>query len=133
MTIASGAALMGRKQAESQMISAGIIRRANGLTAQDPATLVESPLFDVILTSKCKLRMASTQPGAANVPGQQIATDQAILSLPVDGSGMVRTGDVWECTANPLDVSLVGRKMRIAGVHAQSFATARRFTVEETS
>jgi len=136
----TSALLAGRRRAENEMRSGGtrgIIRRATGATVTDPVTLEESNVMVVIVPdSICKARMpAATDPGVAHLPGYSVVRDESIVSFPVDapGSGDVTTGDVWECTANPLDPSLVGVKLKISGVHHQTFATARRFPVEELS
>lgn len=136
MSVAGAAIRRGRVQAERLMLTEGIIRRATGAMTTDPVTLEEVPVMATIYAGKCKTRMpGATSPGTSQIPGQSIVKDESILSLPIGapGSGDVRTNDVWECTANPLDPSLVGVKLRIAGVHHQTFATAHRFPVEEVS
>ena len=128
------AALPGlRAAAESMMISEGIVRRATGQVVRDPDTLVETPEYAVVYEGKCRFKAASTQAGRSAIPGA-VAVDQgATLSLPIGvvGAGDVRLDDLWECTANPLDPSKIGKKARIAGEHSQTFATAHRYPVEE--
>lgn len=137
---AATAVLAGRRLAESEMVKAGtkgIVRRATGAKTLDPVTLIETDVMAVIAAETiCKVRMpTATNPGEGRVPGVVVVKDESILSLPVDapGSGDVTTGDMWECTANPLDPSMVGVKLRISGVHHQTTATARRFPVVELS
>ena len=128
------AALPGlRAAAESMMISEGIIRRDTGEKTMDPSTLEETAVLETVYTGKCRFKSAATQAGRSAIPGA-ISVDQgATLSLPIGepGAGDVRLDDVWECTANPLDPSKVGKKARITGGHSQTFATARRYPVEE--
>ncbi len=117
------------------MTASGIIRRQTGVTT-DPDTYVEEPVYATIYAGKCRLRIVkSIQGGEGAIPGSVAVKDELILSIPVEaaGSGDVRPNDVWECTANPLDPSVVGLRMRIAGVHHGTFQTARRFPVEEVS
>lgn len=125
----------GRTFTEGLMTSAGVIRRSNGTTVTDPDTLIETPGYDTIYTGPCKLRIPTGTPSDRTTPGIVISEQEAILSLPITagGSGDVTTGDIWECTANPMDPALIGRTMRIAGIHTQTYATARRFPVEEQS
>lgn len=127
--------LQGRVFNESLMTSTGIVRRANGGSALDPVTFVMTPTYDTIYTGPSKLRFPDAVSTTGAVPGLVVTDQAAILSLPVGvaGSGNVITGDIWECTSNPLDTSLVGKRVRVTGVHAQTSATARRFPVIEVS
>ena len=115
------------------MTTLGIIQRDTGATTQDPVTLEETPVFETVYTGKCKLKFPGMQPAEVSVPGMVVVEQDAILSLPVDGSGGVKVDDIWTCTENVLDPSLVGVSLRIAGMHHQTSATARRFPVREVS
>lgn len=130
---ADSVALQGRQLAESQMTSAGIVYRANGGFTTDPVTLEETPTYDTIYTGACRLRFTANTPRTGEVPGVVVTDQSATLSFPVLGSEGITTGDIWQCTANPLDPALVGRRLRIAGIHSMTHATARRFPVEETT
>lgn len=114
---------------------AGVVRRKTGVTGEDPLTLEEVAIYATIYTGASKIRFPDTRPGVGTIPGAVVIDQAAILSLPVGaaGAGDVTTDDVWECTANPMDGSLIGRKFRITGLHSQTYATAHRFPVEETS
>lgn len=136
MSVPAGVTGMGRLQAESLMTAAGTITRGNGVFTTNPTTQVVTEGTVTIYTGKCRLRIArSVARGGESIPGAVAIKDELILSIPVDaaGSGAVRPNDVWTCTANPLDTSVVGLKMRIAGVHHGTYMTARRFPVEEVS
>lgn len=118
------------------MTAAGTITRGNGTFSTNPTTLVETENRDTIYTGKCRLRIAKSVQGASgSTPGAVAIKDELILSIPVEasGSGNVRPNDEWVCTANPLDTSLVGKRLRITGVHHGTYMTARRFPVEEIS
>lgn len=122
-----------RVEAESMMVSEGFIERPNGAET-DPETLEERPIYVRIYTGKGRLRMPSTTtPNVDSIPGQTAVNERATLSIPVEaaGSADVRPNDVWEFTTNPFDTGTVGRRYRITGTHVQTFATARRFAVEE--
>jgi len=121
-----------RAAAESMMRSEGVIRRATGAVTVDPVTLIETPVYADVYTGKCKFKSAATQAGRSEIPGAIVVDQSATLSLPIGaaGAGDVRLNDIWECTANPLDPTLVGRKVRVTGVHSQTYATAHRYPVE---
>jgi len=122
-----------RAQAESMMVSAGVVRRATGETVEDPNTGEQTPVYAIVYTGMGRYKAANVQAGRAEIPGAIVVDQSATLSLPVgaSGAGDVRLNDIWECTANPFDASLIGRKMRITGVHSQTYATAHRYPVEE--
>ena len=122
-----------RTQAESMMVSAGVVRRATGAMTEDPVTLEQVPAYDTIYTGIARYKAANTQAGRSEIPGAIVVDQSATLSLPVGapGAGDVRVNDIWECTANPFDASLIGKRVRVTGVHSQTHATAHRFPVEE--
>ena len=122
-----------RAQAESMMVSAGVVRRATGELTEDPVTLEQIPVYATVYTGVGRYKAANTQAGRSEVPGAIVVDQSATLSLPVGapGAGNVRLNDIWECTANPFDASLIGKKVRITGVHSQTHATAHRYPVED--
>lgn len=133
MTLAAGVTGMGRAHAERLMTATGDITRGNGTFTTDPVTFEEVENRDTIYTGKCRLRIVRSNVGADGaIPGAVAVKDELILSIPVDaaGSGDVLPNDVWTCTANPLDTSVVGLTLRIAGVHYGTYMTARRFPLE---
>ena len=122
-----------RGEAVSLMLSVGVVRRPTGVVVTDPVTLEETAVFATVYEGVCRLKAAGTIPGRADVPGAVAVTQGAVLSLPVGapGAGDVRLNDVWECTANFYDPRMVGRRVRVTGIHSQTFATAHRYPVEE--
>lgn len=122
-----------RAQAESMMLSAGIIRRATGEFTKDPLTLEEVPVYATVYTGICRFKAANTQASRAEIPGAITVDQSATLSLPIGapGAGDVRLNDIWECTANTMDPSLVGTKARVTATHSQTLATAHRYPVSE--
>lgn len=126
------AALPGfRAEAESQMVSTCTIT-SDGVKVWDEETggYVESGT--TVYSGPCKLRFPPQGRSLRelDVQGQFLIEQEPLLSLPVAGSELVSPGDVVTITANPFDPAMVGLKIRIAGVHTQTFATARRFPVE---
>jgi hypothetical protein len=136
VSIAAAATLMGRSHAEALMTATGTISRGNGIFTTNPTTLVETEGTTTVYTGRCRLRIVrSVVSGDASIPGAVAVKDELVLSIPVEatGSGNVRPNDVWTCVTNPLDTSVVGKRLRIAGVHHGTHMTARRFPVEEIS
>jgi hypothetical protein len=121
-----------RAEAEALMTDTCIVRRPNGLTAQDPDTGSEVPLYDDLFTSKCKVQARSLQALTAEAGGRTATTVRLELHLPLTADA-AQTFDVAEITAVGAlsDVQLLGRKFTIASPVAKSFATARRYEVEE--
>lgn len=124
--------MKGRIMAESLMHSVGVIRRATGEKVTDPVTLEESDVLVEVYEGACRFKAGGTLAGRSDVPGAVVVDQGAVLSLPVGalGAGGVRLNDIWECTANQHDPSMVGKKARVTGEHSQTFATAHRYPVE---
>lgn len=122
-----------RAEAESMMISTGVIRRGTGVKVEDPVTRQEVEETIVVYTGVCRFKAANSQAGRSDIPGAVVTDQSAYLSLPIGapGAGDVRLNDVWECVTNPFDPSKVGMKARITGGHSQTYATAHRFPVQE--
>lgn len=127
------AALPGlRSEANSMMLTTGRVTRVVG-RVEDPVT---RELVDNVVTiymGMGRFKAANTQAGRSAVPGAVVVDQSATLSLPIGapGAGDVRLDDIWEAVYNPLDPTLVGKRVRVTGVHSQTFATAHRYPVEE--
>lgn len=121
-----------RLRAESLMGDTGIMRRPTGRTTLDPVTDQESEIFEDVFTSRAKIQTRNLMSRVHEAGDRSVATVRVELHLPVTAPA-VRTGDIWEHTqVGPLsDSQLVGRKFRVVAPAAKSFATARRFEVEE--
>jgi hypothetical protein len=122
----------GQQAAESLMTDTVTVRRATGATTQDPDTGSTVPAYDDLFTSKCKVQARSLQALTAEAGGRTATTVRLELHLPLSADP-AETGDVAEVTAVGAlsDVQLLGRKFRITAPVAKSFATARRYEVEE--
>ncbi len=130
MSLAAGIMQMGRTQAEALMESTCVIARAGAVTT-DPATGVDSSTPATIYTGACRLRFPDARSTNEVAAGQAVAVQAPILSIPVTatGSSAVHVDDI--ATITLADSSTV--TARIAGLHAQTHQTARRFPVEVTS
>lgn len=133
MSVARGATLMGRKQAEALMESACTITRKTGETVD--ASGANVPTLLTIYEGKCRLRMDTRRADEIVAAGQTLARQHPTLALPVNGlgSGNVLPDDIATFTVNLLDPALVGKSVRVTGIFAQTHATARRFPVEFTN
>lgn len=99
---------------------------------QDPDTGTEAPVYADRFTSKCKVQARNLVVRDEEAGGRTAATVRLELHLPV-ASPPVQSGDVAEITAVGAlsDTHLLGRKFTISAPVAKSFATARRYEVEE--
>lgn len=132
MSDLSAVVTAGQVAAEALMADACTIRRDTGDTAQDPDTGTVEPVFTTLFSSPCKVQARSLVALDAEVGGRTATTVRLELHLPV-ASAAVKTGDVAEITAVGAlsDSTLVGREFMITAPVAKSFATARRYEVEE--
>lgn len=134
------AALPGlRAQAESMMQDRCVVERVTAGTVLDEVTGEYTPVtvrvypVGVAADGPCQFKAANTAVRDVEAAGQLLVEQSATLKLPVAGSEVVREGDVVTITASRFDPQLVGVRVRVAGSHHQTFATARRFPVEEMS
>lgn len=127
------AALPGlRAEANSMMVTTGRVTRVVG-RVEDPVTREMVDEVVTVYLGMGRFKAANTQAGRSDIPGAVVVDQSATLSLPVGapGAGDVRLNDVWEAIYNPYDPTLIGKRVRVTGVHSQTFATAHRFPVEE--
>lgn len=128
------AALPGlRAQAESLMVSVCTITRGGGAGVWNESTGQYDSTAVTVYSGPCRVRFPSTVVRESDTQNQFTVEQEPLLSLPVAGSEGVTVDDVVTITANPSDSAMVGLTLRIAGLHAQTQATARRFPVEVTS
>lgn len=120
-----------QRRAERAMTDTVTVRYQSG-TTQDPNTGTESPSYTVRFTSKCKVQARNLAARAEEVGGRTATTVTVELHLPISAPA-VEVGDLCEITAVGAlsDVQLLGRTFRVVAPVAKSFATARRFDVEE--
>jgi hypothetical protein len=77
------------------------------------------------------LTIGGTAPHEVDAAGQQLVTQSSVLALPVATSGGVGKDMVATCVASQNDPAMVGVRVRVTGPYRQTYATKRRFEVEE--
>lgn len=121
-----------RAEAEAMMRSS--VKIGSRTETTDPNTLATVIVWDpMTYTGPARIRFVSQGLADVDAGGQVVAIQNAVLSLPIDGSGAVFTDQVVEVTANPADSDLAGKLFRISGYHGQTDSTARRFPLEVIS
>ena len=131
-----GILLQGRQRAEALMLDSCTVRRDTGEKTTDPVTYGEVPVYAPIYAGlKCKLKAATTQANAVQVPGQTVVLSGMQLHVPMSTLGILTNDLVTIDTVDPVsgDADMVGKVLRITGPFMASAATARRFSVEVAS
>lgn len=121
-----------RAEAESLMFDACTVA-GDSVPVFNETTLEYDTVEVESYSGPCRLRFGDTAVQDIEAAGQLLIGQRATLSLPVATSGGVLEGHVATITACVNDPALVGRKFRVEGGHHQTFATARRFPVEEVT
>lgn len=118
-----------RTQAESLMIASGTVTRVTGTTTDTDGR--EIPEHSTVYTGPARLVRPATATQDLVVAGAPVTVQQPRLHFPV-GAFRMQVGDVWTCTENPPDPSLVGRRYRlVAEAPAASLSVQYRVQVEE--
>ena len=130
-----------RAQAEAMMVDRCRVERVTPGTVLNETTgeytptrvRVYPPASAAASDGICRYKAANTAVRDVEAAGQLLIEQAATLSLPISASLEVAEGDIVTFTASTFDPQMVGVEVRIAGEHHQTFATARRFPVEEIS
>lgn len=128
--------LAGRRFSEDGFTATCTVKRATGEVTQDPVTLEDVPVYGVVCSDlPCKIKAASTQPNAAQLPGQTVVLSRLELHVPMSTTGVLTNDIVTVDSVDPVtgDPDLPGKTFRITGPFLKSYATARRFPVEDVS
>jgi hypothetical protein len=130
------AALPGlRRQAESRMRSRCRVVRSVGAPVKDESGELRAPT-ETIYEGPCRLRTVSTVTSAIEAASQLLVGQAAILSFPVATSTGIRVNDIVTFVpvdGDDLDPALLEQTARIAGLHFDTNATARRLPIEMIS
>lgn len=128
--------LAGRRFSEEAFTATCTVKRDTGTTTTDPVTYEDVPVYAVVYTNlQCKIKDASTRPQQAQVPGQTVVKTSPEWHVPMSTTGVLTNDIVTIEAVDPVtgDLDLVGRTFRVTGPFVQSYATARRFPVEDVS
>ena len=123
--------LDGRRAAEKIMtsrVSIGTVRDATDPNTGDPIQTV-TPVW----SGRARIHTRTVAAQTVTGPSVVFASQDLVLSIPVTGTEVVRTGMAVKVTANPLDPALVDAIFTIRGTSGESQQVARRFTIERTS
>jgi hypothetical protein len=130
----SRALARGRLKAEGLMVDTCTIQRRTGQTV-DHLTAAVTPTYTLKYSGKAKVQTAGAGAMGRRYDVGQVAEVMVRLELhlPIVGSETIARGDLVTITASVLDAALVGRVMRVHDLSHKSFATARRFLLEEVT
>lgn len=134
---AATAIARGRVAAERLMVdSCTITRPGEGEPVFNNDTGQYDPPPPVtVYSGRCRVQVpgdiASSQDVAAGE--REWTTQQAVVSLPVEGSEDVRIGHTVHMDAVVHDAALEGREFGVRALHHKSHATARRLRCEEVT
>lgn len=127
----------GRVRAEEAFSDTVRFKRKTGRTTQDETTGREAAEYETLFTSKCKVRigaLGSLVPTAKERldGGREVTQLRSVMHLPVDAPRL-EPNDIGELIAvgDVSDLQLLGRSYRVVAPIGQTYATARRFSVEE--
>ena len=92
-----------------------------GQTVITVETVYDGPanLFDATLQSRVVIEAGATS-----------TMTEGVLELPVTAGAALRINDVFECTANPYDPTMVGLKVRLASLPLAGKASSHQYRVE---
>lgn len=131
------ALIAGRAAAEEALVDTIVFRRETGRLEQDEETGRTVAVMEYLFTAKCKVRigaLGSLVPTAREriEGGREMTTLRSVLHISVHAPPL-RPDDVGEMVAvgDLSDLQLLGRKLRVVAPIGQTYATARRFSVEE--
>lgn len=124
----------GRVAAQRRMVDACVIRRPGPETTH-PVSGVVSRTWTEVYAGPCEIQESSGFAAGGSRPDageHEYTVQRYVLKVPMVVTGLT-AGDTATVTASVLDADLVGRVYRIVEEFSKSFATARRFQVEETT
>src|SRR4051812_22738716 len=116
------------------MVDACTIQRRTGQTTDDLTALV-TPTYAPVYTGQCKVQTAGSggMGRRFDVAEAPVVVLRLELHLPIATSAGVARGDLVTVTASVADPALVGRTFRVHDLSHKSWATARRFLMEEAT
>jgi D-alanyl-D-alanine carboxypeptidase len=125
-----------REEAEARMVDACVITRAGGDEVFDPNTGdYTTPPGSTVYSGKCEVQVSDgLNAREAEAGGTELTVTRVTVKLPVNAvTGQVRDGDTVRLTSSTNDPALVDQVFRVVGLHAKTYASARRLHVERVT
>lgn len=129
--------MAGRARAEEALVDTIQFKRLTGNMVQNPATLTEEPEYEVLFTTPAKVRigaLGSLVPTSKELleGGTELTQLRSVVHIPFDAPPLL-PNDIGVVTAvgDFSDMQLLGKQLRVVAPIGQTYATARRFSVEE--
>lgn len=122
---------MARREAEAAMwdtCTVGYEKQSETLNEQ--TGLYDPIIAEPVYSGPCQL-MDGRAARPVDAAGQLLIEQVSILKLPIVGTAAVRKDMVVRITAAAFDTEHVGLRLRITGPYHKTYATSRRFVVEE--
>jgi hypothetical protein len=129
---AVSALLRGRARAEALMVDECIIRRGDGTTTTDPDTGEVTEVGTDVYAGKCKVQSREGAAASPDAGGHSFVVVSRQVHIPANAAD-VRDGDVVTITSSLLNAFTVGKQYRVEGFTPDSFDTAARLPVKETT
>lgn len=120
----------GRRLADSLMVDTCTITRTTGAGAQSETTGRITPTSTTVYAGPCQVRVPQAVADTPEVGGRTATIQQAIVKVPVAVTD-IEVGDVVTVVSSTHDPELVGRQYRVGALHHKTYATARKFAVDE--
>ena len=113
------------------MVDSCTVTRGDARTFDPVTRTYTTPAGATVYSGACRVQVASAvAPASPDVDGYGLTTQRITVHVPVS-SVEYRLRDVVTVTAALMDPTLVGKRFRVVGGHAKTFATARRLECVE--
>lgn len=121
-----------RAAAESTMVdTAEVYGLPVSTWVEESASYEDVP--ELVHTGPCEIKVADVLVNPVDAQGQQLIVQRSTVKFPVSADTLFPEDFTIKIIESRFDPANVGRLFRITGPHAQTYATARRYPVEETS
>lgn len=121
----------GRAAAEALMVDTCTVKYVSGVVFNGTSG-VDEPTYTTRFTSPCKVQERGVQSTERDAGGREATLVRTTIHLPIS-AGAVEVDDLVTITVSAHDPQLAGRVFRVLAPAGKSFATARRFEVEEVA
>lgn len=127
--------MAGRRAAEEAFTDTASFKRLTGRMTLDETNGREVPEYEHLFTSPCKIRIGAVGtlvPVAKELDegGREITTLRSVIHVPMEAPPLL-PNDVAVMGGAGLDPQIAGRVYKVVAPIVQTYATARRFSVEE--